>query len=265
MNKLISNLSFDEYQKLDGVNWSVLKHMEEPAVARYEMTAVRKQTDSMLLGSLVDAFVTTPKQVGSLFAQQPDDPAYRFTTNTGKEWKAEQLKNGITPVSRSLWSKAEQMAESVLAHPEVKDWLGFGMPQVSLQWEDKHGIWCRGMIDYVATSRGFVELKTTSADSQEKFGRDCFFRKYYGQLAFYRRGLRACGRETKDIRMIVVRSHAPYITDVFMPSYMMLDVGDELVEKMLDEWNIWKDREGDWKESRHETPVLDMPMWAYGT
>ena len=46
---------------------------------------------------------------------------------------------------------------------------------------------------------------------------------------------------------------------------MMLDEGNRLVDNMLDTWNIWKDREGDWKETSHETPVLDMPMWAYGT
>ena len=147
----------------------------------------------------------------------------------------------------------------------MKDWLCFGLPQVALQWEDRHGIQCRGLVDFVTSGRGFVELKTTSAESQEKFGRDCYFRKYYGQLAFYRRGLRACGREAKDIRMIVVRSHPPYIVDVFMPSYMMLDVGELLVDNMLDAWNIWKDKPGDWKEIPSETTVLDMPMWAYGT
>ena len=264
MNELKSNLSFGEYQQLDGVNWSVLKNMDEPAIARHEMTAKRKQTDSMLLGSLVDAMVTTPEIVCKFFVQQPDDPDYRFTTRTGKEWKAEQLENGVTPVSRATWEKAEKMSASVLDLPEAKDLFGFGMPQVAIQWEDKHEIKCRGLIDYVISGRGFLELKTTSADSWEYFSRDCYYRKYFGQLAFYRRGLEACGREVKDIRMAVVRSKEPYLAQIFMPSYKMFEEGDRLVDNMLDIWNIYKDRPGDWKETGYDTPVLDLPMWAYG-
>jgi hypothetical protein len=196
---------------------------------------------------------------------QPEDPEYRFTTKKGKEWKAEQVANGIVPIGRKMWDAAEQMASSVFSHPESKELLSFGMPQTALQWEDKHGILCRGLLDMIVPGRGFAELKTTSVESWEKFGRDCFFRKYYGQLAFYRRGLRACGREAKDIRMIAVRSHPPYVAEIFQPSYMMLDEGDQLVDSMLDIWNIWKDKPGDWKEKNHETPILDMPMWAYGT
>tara|TARA_R100000664_G_C2759740_1_gene149814 strand:+ start:3130 stop:3927 length:798 start_codon:yes stop_codon:yes gene_type:complete len=264
MNELISNLSFEEYRELDGVNWSVLKNMDEPAIARHEMTVKRKQSDAMLLGSLVDAMVTTPDHVGRSFVQQPEGKEYDFRTAAGKAWKKEQIEQGLSPVNRNTWATAERMSESVLSLPEAKDLFGFGMPQVALQWEEKHGIQCRGLIDYVVSGRGFLELKTTSADSWEYFSKDCYYRKYFGQLAFYRRGLQACGRETKDIRLAVVRSKEPYLAQIFMPSYKMFEEGDKLVDNMLDIWNIYKDRPGDWKDTDHDTPVLDLPMWAYG-
>lgn len=265
MNQITTNLSYDEYSKLNGINWSVLKHMDEPAVARHQMLSTeRAQTDSMKLGSLVDCMITTPKLTECLFAKQPEGDEFRFTTKVGKQWKQDQLEKGLTPISIKMWGEASAMRDSVMAHPEAEELLGFGMSQAAIEWEEKHGIQCRGLLDFITAGKGFVELKTTSADSWDKFSRDCYFRKYYGQLAFYQRGLQACGREASDVRMIVVRSHPPYVSEIFKVGYMMLDEGNRLVDNMLDTWNVWKDREGDWKETSHETPVLDMPMWAYG-
>ena len=267
MNKLSTSLSFNEYQGLEGINWSVVKNMDEPATARHMMDSKPKQTDPMLLGSLVDALVTTPTLVESLFIEQPEGKEYDYRTNDGKEWRDNKIKAGITPVKQTIWNAAKKMADSVLSHPEASDLLKFefGHPQTAIQWEDRHGSQCRGLVDFLIRGGGWVELKTTSADSWDKFSRDCHFRKYHGQLAYSRRGLRACGRESKDVRMIVVRNVEPYVVEVFQPSYMFLDTGDELVNSMLDIWNIYKDRPGDWKEYNHETPVLDLPMWAYGT
>ncbi len=159
--------------------------------------------------------------------------AANFLTKEAKTQRDQAYTEGKTPLLKADFAQATAMYEA--AQSQLKDLVdagtlarmpfGAGETERVLIWQDR-GVWCRCRLDYLPhDGEALIEYKTTSASAHP----DLFqFRQvrqlgYDAQLAFYRRGVEACGIATSpNVGIIAQETSPPYLL-----SYMRLD--DELI------------------------------------
>ena len=248
-----------------GINWSTLKQMDSPAVAKHNLGRKKESTRAMVLGSLTDCLITQPNMFDFQFSVRPDTfDSYR--TDAAKEWLSCQEELGLIPVTPRDVDLAKGMVDAVFKHPEAGEiFTSPGEGQCAVEWTDSwKPVMCRGLLDWVRWDDGFVELKTTTASNWDEFAKRAFNFKYHGQMAFYNRGLEAVGRAClQNTRMVVVMQDPPHLVQCYQPSFRFMDIGWGLVERMIEAWSKWRSVEGEWIEYPDKTPILDFPDWVY--
>ena len=222
-------------------------------------------TQAMILGALVDCLVTQSDLFDSQFAIRPGEYS-SYRTLDSKLWKNEIELQGLTAITQDDYDSARRITDAINMHPEAGEILGGpGEGQCAVEWtDDRHPVLCRGLIDWLRLDGGFVELKTTTAEDWDGFSRRAYNFKYHGQVAFYNKGLEMVGRSNLgNTRIIVVMQSPPHLVQCFQPSFRFMDAGNRLVDRMIDAWTKWSSVSGDWVEYPSQTPILDLPEWAY--
>lgn len=171
-----------------------------------------------------------------------------FLTKAAKQERDDAYAAKKIPLLRKDFEQAANMAEAArvqlqrLVDHGTLERMPFGKGETErvLIWQDR-GVWCRCRIDYLPhDGESLNEYKTTAASAHpdlfgfrqlRQLGYDC-------QLAFYRRGVEACGIATSPTVGIFAQETAePYLL-----SYMRLD--DEVImranEKIERALRIWK-------------------------
>lgn len=92
-----------------------------------------------------------------------------WRTAEAKEWKAEQIKAGLTIITDGELEAIAGMARSLAAHPMVKAGILDGAVERSLIWRAPDtGVWLKSRPDNITTSGGdYSDLKTTVSVSDE--------------------------------------------------------------------------------------------------
>lgn len=156
-----------------------------------------------------------------------------FMTKAAKQERDEAYTAKKIPLLRKDFEQAANMAEAarvqlvrLVDHGTLERMpFGEGETERVLIWQDR-GVWCRCRIDYLPhDGESLNEYKTTAASAHPDLFQYRQIRQlgYDVQLAFYRRGVEACGIATSPTMGIFAQETAePYLL-----SYMRLD--DELV------------------------------------
>jgi exodeoxyribonuclease VIII len=249
----------DEYFALNRVNWSTLKLLRiSPLHYRHGLTAPRRVTDGMLLGTAMHTAVFEPRAFASRH------PVWDGGTRRGNDWEAFKAKySGFEIITEAQRDAALRVAEAVRSHPVASRHLSEGAEERVITWTDAEtGVECKGRADLV--NGHLVDLKTTGDLSPRVFAGTCARLGYVDQLAFYTDGLEAEGYKLHGPPALVcVEQKEPHDVVVYRVEEDQLEAGRRSYRALLDvlvacrETNQWPGR-----APLMEEPLL-LPAWAY--
>ena len=255
---ILHDVPFDDYVKIDAINWSKLKHMDEsPLSYRHHATAPDRDTPSRLLGRLAHSLTLEPGASDDVVVWEGGD-------RRGKAWQAFAAANeGRTIVKPGEIDSAREMAAAVRGHPLVAPYLPGAQFEVTTTWTDHAtGLKCKARQDWMRTDT-LIDMKTTTTINSLRFTSQAEKLGYFGQLAHYRAGLVACGHPVARVLIVAVESKAPYDVGVFEVSEMSLGSASVEVADMLARLSACL--KADTWPGRYETEQpLIRPDWALG-
>jgi len=235
-----------DYNDLPGLRWSTLKAgLQSSLHLKHAMETPRTDTAALDKGRRVHVATLTPQRWGACYGTGPDLSQVRTkdgkpaanpaATTEGKALMAEWLaaNPGVELVSDADRDAAFRIAYAVQAHPEASLVLARCTERERSYQATVDGIAAKCQADlYGAGLLG--DLKTIGKMLGERaLQRQILDYNYHGQLAMYRRVMRAAGQQVDRCVLIFVESAAPHDVAVVDVSEEWLALGDELVDQAL--------------------------------
>lgn len=253
-------MTFEDYCKLPGINWSTLKHMLV-SPRHYQHAAKEPPMDAVKfrIGRATHTLVLEPENF-------PDRYVQWKSRRQGKAWKAFEasaLEEGKTVLTTTEWKRAMGAGTAVMADDNANQFLvGDGERELVLQWEDEDtGLACKCRLDFAG--RHLVELKSTEAIEPRRFGSTCARMSYHAQVAMYWDGLAANGIDVELEPVIVcVESVRPHDVAVCRVPDPIVELGRREYRGLLR--RVAECMEEDrWPGVAEQVYDLALPEWAY--
>lgn len=264
---VIPAMSRAEYEAMDRVNWSSLRHIaRSPLHYRHALEEDSPDTAARKLGRAIHVAVLEPELFSGLYV------VWDGGRRAGKAWDAFCEENA----DREILTVAEHEAcaaiqRAVREHPIAAPYVQGGRSEVTIAWEHRIPaagdfpevvIPCKGRLDYLRPDC-IVDLKSARDGSIEGFGRACWNLRYHTQLAFYQDGLAAATGRRLPVKIVVVENTAPWAVTVFdVPEYI-LEIGREEYTALLARLDYCRERD-EWPGYADEEIELQLPRWAIG-
>lgn len=249
-------MNFAQYQQIDAVNHSNLKNMDiSPRYYKCQLNSTYS-SDAMNLGTAIHTALLEPDKANFV--------VFDGKVKRGKAWdNFKELNEGNIILSKGDSNKLESAQQSVMANNMIKNI--FTDPdletELTLEWTDeKTGLNCKARID--AYVDGYMyDLKTSSALTPDAFLRNAYKYYYHTQMAFYMRGLRACGYHCNDAKIVVVQTVLPFDSYMVNLPVDTLDFADKKIDEWLDKLQECQD-EDNFYGFDQEAYNFDLPAWA---
>lgn len=213
---LRTDVSFEDYCKLDGRNISLLKLMKVPLKFKYALDYSRPDTDALKIGRAIHTAILEAHKFNVEFLCLPDID--RRTTK-GREMYAELVSQNPnkTILKPDDFNMALDVAISVRSNAHANYLLEGAMTEVTLDWtHEETGVKCKARVDAYNAELGIViDVKTTQDASPSGFPRKLFAYGYHLQAAYYLEALRANGEDAKHFCFIAVEKDPPYCVSLF--------------------------------------------------
>jgi hypothetical protein len=216
-NTLSDFVPFDVYRQLPGINWSRLKHMgTSPLHYHHGLTAADQDSPGKLLGRVAHLKTLEPGTMVDHVA------VYHGEGRRGsKEWKAFAEANpGKDLIKAGEEDNCDKIAFAVRNHPLVLPLLEGSRFEVTAEWVDEAtGLRCKARPDWLQpTFEGLtlIDLKTTTNLDSRFFQGIAGRMRYFGQLAHYSSGIKACtGAAPVRWLIVAVEAKPPFDVAVF--------------------------------------------------
>lgn len=216
MGSISSEISFDDYKKIDAVNASFIKRFAKcPAAAHLSIEPTR----NMVIGSAVHALALEGEE--AFLRQFTVAPSVDKRTKDGKaQWaefqEANQGKDLLTSDEMMIVSGC---VKSLKSHPLASRMLKEteGRPEVTLTWEDETtGLPMKARLDRLPLpdKRTIIDLKTTADATLKGFTRQMVNLAYDLQAAVYTNGTQACRIDCDSFVFIAVQNSEPFTVSV---------------------------------------------------
>ena len=188
--------------------------------------------------------------------------ADNWLTKAAKEQRQEAYDRGATPVLRAEVDAAEQMRQSVLAHPMAATLLADGRAELSGSWTDKAtGVHLRFRPDWYNDNLVVcADVKTAASADPDEFRRAAAKFGYHLQAAWYQSGLSAHGIDARFI-FIVVEKTPPYPVSVIELDDEAIAEGRRLMREAIDLYARCTDT-GIWPAYGDDITLISLPAWA---
>jgi len=236
--KMISN---KEYRDAKGISSTDLKYMSispKHYEAYKEGLFTQEHNQNFIFGDAFHSIVLEPERFEQEYAVENFEGCnLNKNTKAYKEAKAEWLKS---VGDRNILSEAEykellkmKAVVDKLASPLLKG----GVAERSFFNEDRHGIIRKCRPDYYNEDLGLiVDLKTTSARSDDEFQKSLWNFKYHWQQYWYSEVLRLAGKPVNGFVFVVVSKspeHMAWIVEL-EPDWTL--VAENEVEEVINEY-----------------------------
>lgn len=179
-----------------------------------------------------------------------------YLTKEAKTQRDEAYIAGKIPLLEKDFKEAVAMADAAkeqlldLVNHGTLERMPFGEAETErvLLWEDR-GVWCRARVDHLPNDGELLlEYKSSAASAAPELFPYRNFRQlgYDCQVAFYRRGLEACGVATSpQVAVLVQENWPPYLMAFHRIDDEILMRANEKIERALKTWkrcletNVW--------------------------
>lgn len=197
-----------------------------------------------------------------------------WRTAASREWKAEQIKAGLTIITDGELEAITGMARSLGAHPLVRPGKGQsgildGAVERSLIWQDgPTGVWLKSRPDNIPAGSGlFADLKTTESVSDESLARSLASFGYHMQAALVAMASEAVLGLPADaftFAFVWVEKAPPFCVRVTVLTGEDLERGRMQLRRSIDQFaacvesGVWPGPGG----TRRDAEYLQLPAWA---
>jgi hypothetical protein len=159
---------------------------------------------------------------------------------SGKAWEDFEARHAHAEIFTAAEdARAQEIAAAVLADPIARARLEGARVEVPLTWEEG-GLKCSTSgIDVLTASAALGDLKATSTVHPDTWTRHAFRMLYPQQLAWYRRGARACGLDVRGgLFLLGVETKAPFEVVDLELTEAMLDFADRTLTLWLERLEV---------------------------
>ena len=288
------------YRSAPGLSSTQIKSftLKSPAHFHHELTSepvARRQSDALLLGSMVHCLVLEPGQFDRRYPRAPRIEDYPQALQRADDLRdfcrnhnlkvggsKEELTERILKhhPDTLIWSQivlnseargrafkgelidqARRMADSVLGHPQASRLLSQGEAEVSV-WGEHPGsgelIKCR--CDWLRKDSGLcIDLKTTDCASPAAFSRSIGKYGYHLQQAHYLATLNSAGIHCDAFVFIAVENEPPYVVQVYCLDRQSCEIANNRWDDAMTRLHRCQS-EDVWPAYTDETS-LSLPAW----
>lgn len=191
-----------------------------------------------------------------------DAPDWR--TNAAKAARDDAYAAGLTPLLGHQYQGVATMtirARQFLEQTEFAGVLSRGKSEQSFFWQDLHGIWCKGRMDFVTHERDLILDYKTTGLTPAKWERAMTDHGYDTQSVFYRRGMSVLGHHRCRFVFLVQESCEPY-------SCWLVEASESLIElasmKVARATRLWAEclRQQRWPSYPTTVQLAQATNWA---
>jgi PDDEXK-like domain of unknown function (DUF3799) len=263
-------LTYDEYDRIRGVNWSVLRRFKKSAAhARSEMIEPPEPSEAMEFGQAFHRLVLEPSRFDEEYVLVPDDAPTR-RSNAGKAWweAYEEQTKGKTRLTSKAWEELQRLRAALFANATAAELLSDpkALREVAVVWDDAEtGERCKGRLDLVSRSTGrsvVADVKTDADASAWKFSAHLDSYDWAGQLQWYVDGLQTVAPMRGSERVplfVVVEKEPPYCAVVYELGRTSRDVARQHARRYMSRY-IQAQRTGLWPG--YQDAVIELPAYV---
>lgn len=256
----------EEYERIEAVNYSLLKHFQRSAAhARENMLHPPDPTEAMDLGNALHHAILEPARFRAEYVAAPQcDKRTRIGKATWTEFQDDNRGKNILKADEM--EKCRGMMEAAYDHPIVRQLLSApGKNEVVVVWTDaKTGLHCKGMLDRITSYGGWTvvcDLKSCRDARPFIFASQAASLLYHEQAAFYLDGLHAAAPLIRRFFWLAVESERPHALAVYEPDDEALKAGRSLYSDHLEAYKDCLEK-NHWPGYPVELRTLRLPGWA---
>lgn len=224
--------------------------------------ASHSETDAMLLGTLVHAFVLEPKTIGDLYVRMPDGMVRR-----GAKWDEWRSANAFMkkPIKGTIYDKAMMLRDKIINNEMAMSYIMGRKRSVDIEervsFNQKVGDrWLRmtGFLDLVNhETKRILDIKTVSnADDLSKCAKDG---RWDLQAVQYLNAMALTRGEKYRMFFLVVETNSPHRIRIVELSPSAIHIARQDHERLTLDY-VRRMEEDDWTGELVQTDV-DMPNW----
>lgn len=136
---------------------------------------------------------------------------------------------------------------------------GAGHSEATCIWIDREtGVRCKCRLDRYVPGVLMMDVKTTRSAKEDDFADDVFYFNYHRKLAWYRRGVLACGGVETPWTIVAVEAEAPHEAALFTVEPDILKLGDYDAQAAFHKVAGWI-RSGEWAGFPEVAQTLYVP------
>lgn len=274
----LHNLTRDEYDRVDRVNFSTIKFMERsPAHYRYNLEHQATIRRLSKLGRLDDDD-TDARQEGRIVSMAVFEPeifrrrvaVWTGGKRIGKSWDRFVDNNpDCEHVTENTHRLALKLAGIVRSHPQAGPLLARGRGEVTVCWTFRreaiaslpgYEVQCKARIDWLGVGL-IADLKRTRDASPAGFPREVANYLAHVQSAMYSDGVKAATGMDLPFKLIAIEPSPPNALQVWGVPQKVIEFGRGIYRGWLDRLNVCR-IEKSWPEYGLGEIELELPRWV---
>lgn len=229
---LAGGMSYEEYDRILAVRWTVLRWMANSPAAYLEalVGSGQGETKALRLGRAIHCALLEPGVYPAKWV------TWTGKARSGKKWDAFKAEN----FGREILTGAESASvvaavAAIRRHRVARLYLDGACEQVAVWVDRPTGLKCKSRSDIVGPMK-YVEIKTTLATVEPvRFGMLAARMQYDAGIAFHLDGMRQAGAEVDDEPLIIaVEAKPPYDCVVFRVPMAIVWRGRNEYRRLLD-------------------------------
>ncbi len=251
------NMPFEDYDRIDAVNYSSLKHLRRsPMYYRYRMDHPQEQTEAMQIGSAAHHAILEPDRIG-------DIAIWTGGRRYGKEWEAFKDDHAYQMILRQEDAAyVAGIAAAVHRNETARKYLRRGQSEVVVIWE-AFGRLFKGRLDRWNSEGNLVlDLKTCRDCRPWTFGAQAHKLGYHIQMAMYVDGVKAVTGIAPSVRILAPENKPPFESAVYRVPEDVLDLGRSEYITLLHRL-IECETSGLWPPEIEDECDLQLPAYAF--
>lgn len=263
-------LSYDEYDRIRGLNWSVLRRFKKSAAhARSEQIEPPEPSEEMEEGNALHTMLLEPGRFTTDYVIVPEEAPTR-RSNAGKAWweEFERATAGKTRLTSDQLERIQRWRDSVYTNALATELLNDprALKECVIVWDDpEFEVRCKGRIDLAAPSQGrsiVADVKTTIDAGPWWFGKALDDYDWAGQIMWYTDGLQTVRPLQGAERIpyfIAVEKKAPFCTVVYELGQSSREVARQQARRYMQRW-VEAERQGFWPG--YPDAVIELPVYV---
>lgn len=272
INKLIHNMSYEDYAKLPYLRQSQLKWLERsPAHYKASLNKQSVDSDALRFGRIIHTAILEPDRFEKHFVVEPVFEGFtkdgRLSNRSGaalqikKEWYANIQPDQIV-MTVDERNNLKGMIASLLAHPIARRSIEGSSKEAVLTWvqDEMH---CMARFDYISKDGLAFDIKSTKNADPRFFYKEIYRMLYHFQAGHYCNGAHISEQLRADaFTFIGVEKEAPWgVCSVTIEK----DALKRTRKKCSDLVRLFRDCtiNNNWPCYPVESVSCQEPMWAY--